>query len=577
MIAVDAYDRRHVRRHPGRRWRDAPVAAQPGRAPQAVPAPARGRPLPAARPRSSGSPPLVDPADIYVVTEARYEPLVREAVPRCRRATSSREPMGRNTAAAVALAGACHRPVRRRGDDQPARRPGRRRRGGLPGCPAAAAAACGGRRHRDRSASSRPSPRPATATSSRPASRATYAGRPTYRVERFEEKPGRARAIELIARRHGVLERRHLRVAPRRPPRRPGEACSGRRRTHRRLGGEARPRPAASQAGPARRCRRRLRAAAERVHRLRAPRAGVARGSCGGRAGGRRLERPRDLVGPARPSRRRRRRRSSRPRRPARRARRRQPRRARPRRAAAGSSRSWASTTSSSSTRRTRCSSPRRGRGPGRQARSWTGCGPRVARTSSEPPPSRSAAPAASRRGGPPLGTARVAVHDARRGEAACQRRDALDRGALGGDVEGRADALAPAVLASYGAKRWSAPGASASSSRKGGQVGGHDGPAGRDPRREGARRGHGPEGAEGHVRGHQDLLRARLRARSPGSAPGRDRRASRRARCKLAATWSRPSIDEPTKRAVTSFGRLRERVDDEAVSAPLRDGSRAG
>ena len=59
-------------------------------------------------------------------------------------------------------------------------------------------------------------------------------------------------------------------------------------------------------------------------------------------------------------------------------------------------------------------------------------------------------------------------------------------------------------------------PGASASSSRNGRQVGGDDGPPGRDPGRQGARGRHRPERAERHVGGRQDDPRGPRRGRSP-------------------------------------------------------------
>src|SRR5918992_5180204 len=48
--------------------------------------------------------PLVDLADILVVTDAHYEPLVRAVVPALPSGNVIAEPMPRNTAAAVALA-----------------------------------------------------------------------------------------------------------------------------------------------------------------------------------------------------------------------------------------------------------------------------------------------------------------------------------------------------------------------------------------------------------------------------------------------------------------------------------------
>jgi len=50
--------------------------------------------------------PLIEPADVYVVTDGRYAALVREQLPAVPAANLLAEPMGRNTAAAVAYAAA---------------------------------------------------------------------------------------------------------------------------------------------------------------------------------------------------------------------------------------------------------------------------------------------------------------------------------------------------------------------------------------------------------------------------------------------------------------------------------------
>lgn len=50
--------------------------------------------------------PLIEPRDVYVVTDARYADLVREQLPEVPAANVVAEPFGRNTAAAVALAAA---------------------------------------------------------------------------------------------------------------------------------------------------------------------------------------------------------------------------------------------------------------------------------------------------------------------------------------------------------------------------------------------------------------------------------------------------------------------------------------
>jgi len=56
--------------------------------------------------------PLVEPQDIFIVTDVRYRELVREVVPELPEANIIGEPMGRNTAAAVALAAhAVQRPL----------------------------------------------------------------------------------------------------------------------------------------------------------------------------------------------------------------------------------------------------------------------------------------------------------------------------------------------------------------------------------------------------------------------------------------------------------------------------------
>ena len=49
--------------------------------------------------------PLIEPDDVYVITDARHGPMVREVVPEIPSGNIVGEPMGRNTAAAVALAG----------------------------------------------------------------------------------------------------------------------------------------------------------------------------------------------------------------------------------------------------------------------------------------------------------------------------------------------------------------------------------------------------------------------------------------------------------------------------------------
>ena len=58
--------------------------------------------------------PMVEPRDIYLVTDARYATLIEEQLPDVPRENVIGEPVGRNTAAAVALAAAA---IERPGDD----------------------------------------------------------------------------------------------------------------------------------------------------------------------------------------------------------------------------------------------------------------------------------------------------------------------------------------------------------------------------------------------------------------------------------------------------------------------------
>lgn len=141
--------------------------------------------------------PLLEPADIYVVTDASYAGLVREVVPAIPPRNIIGEPMGRNTAAAVALAGhLIDRPaddvmISLHADQAIADEPGFRA-----ALEAAAARAAGG---------------DIVTLGIEPTEAATgygyilatgeavvHAGCDTFRVERFEEKPTPARAQALI-------------------------------------------------------------------------------------------------------------------------------------------------------------------------------------------------------------------------------------------------------------------------------------------------------------------------------------------------------------------------------------------
>ncbi len=141
--------------------------------------------------------PLLEPADIHVVTDASYAELVREAVPALPPRNILGEPMGRNTAAAVALAGhLIDRPaddvmISLHADHAIADEPGFRAL-----LQAAVARAEGG---------------DIVTLGIEPTEAATgygyilatgeavvHAGRDTFRVQRFEEKPAPARAQALI-------------------------------------------------------------------------------------------------------------------------------------------------------------------------------------------------------------------------------------------------------------------------------------------------------------------------------------------------------------------------------------------
>ncbi len=142
--------------------------------------------------------PLIDPGDVYVVTDARYAAMVREVAPEVPASNIIGEPMGRNTAAAVALvAQAIDRP----GDEVmvvlPADQAIRDRAGFRSALAAAAERAAGG----DMVTLGVEPTGPATGygyviATGEPT---RYGGRDSYRVARFEEKPTPERAGELLA------------------------------------------------------------------------------------------------------------------------------------------------------------------------------------------------------------------------------------------------------------------------------------------------------------------------------------------------------------------------------------------
>jgi mannose-1-phosphate guanylyltransferase len=142
--------------------------------------------------------PLVGLESVYVVSDARYAPLVHATVPELPAANVVAEPMPRNTAAAVALAAHA---IDRSGDEvmlvMPADQVVRSTTGLQGALQAAAARAAGG----DLVTLGVHPTYPATGYGYVIAAGdpAMLEGHGTYRVERFEEKPTEARALELLA------------------------------------------------------------------------------------------------------------------------------------------------------------------------------------------------------------------------------------------------------------------------------------------------------------------------------------------------------------------------------------------
>jgi mannose-1-phosphate guanylyltransferase len=142
--------------------------------------------------------PLIESADVFVITDVRYADLVHEAIPGIPAGNVLGEPVGRNTAAAVALAAeAIDRP-----DDEvmivlPADQAVRDGNGYLAALQAAAERAAGGDMVTLGIEPTEPSTGYGYVVAEGPAR--VHAGRPTYRVARFEEKPTPQRADELIA------------------------------------------------------------------------------------------------------------------------------------------------------------------------------------------------------------------------------------------------------------------------------------------------------------------------------------------------------------------------------------------
>ena len=142
--------------------------------------------------------PLIAPEDVFVVTDARYAPLVQEVAPQVPAANIIGEPFGRNTAAAVALmAHAIDRPA----DEIMVVLPADPDIRDEEGFRAALTSAAGRAAEGDLVTLGVEPTEPSTGYGY---VRATgepvqFGGRPTFRVERFEEKPTPERARELIA------------------------------------------------------------------------------------------------------------------------------------------------------------------------------------------------------------------------------------------------------------------------------------------------------------------------------------------------------------------------------------------
>ncbi len=142
--------------------------------------------------------PLIDPSDVYVVTDTRYASLVREQVPEVPAANLLPEPMGRNTAAAVAYAVVA---IDRPAEDVMVVLPADQRiadeAGFRDALAAAAARAATGDLVTLGIAASGPETGYGYVIATGPATDA--AGMPSYRVERFVEKPDADTARALLA------------------------------------------------------------------------------------------------------------------------------------------------------------------------------------------------------------------------------------------------------------------------------------------------------------------------------------------------------------------------------------------
>lgn len=142
--------------------------------------------------------PLIAPEDVYVVTDARYAPLVREVAPSLPAGNIVGEPFGRNTAAAVALmAHAIDRPPEEVMLVLPADQAVADEEGFRTALAAAAERAAGGDLVTLGVEPTAPSTGYGYVIATDEAE--THAGCETFRVQRFEEKPTPERARELMA------------------------------------------------------------------------------------------------------------------------------------------------------------------------------------------------------------------------------------------------------------------------------------------------------------------------------------------------------------------------------------------
>jgi mannose-1-phosphate guanylyltransferase len=141
--------------------------------------------------------PLIAPEDVYIVTDTRYAPLVREVAPQVPAANIIGEPFGRNTAAAVALMAHA---VERRHDEimvvLPADSAVRDAEGYRQALSAAAERAAEGDLVTLGVEPTEPSTGYGYVRATGEAGE--HGGLPTYRVGRFEEKPTPERARELV-------------------------------------------------------------------------------------------------------------------------------------------------------------------------------------------------------------------------------------------------------------------------------------------------------------------------------------------------------------------------------------------